>query len=346
MSAVPESFDHLATPLADDAPSGPDLSYDPDFMALETAGAGKPERQYGDTVYPAEPPDWEQVHALALGLAERTRDLRVAAWLTRAATRLHGLRGAASGFALVRTLVEGQWETVHPIPDPEDGDDPVFRVSAVAPLFAATAFLADLRAATVAPVRGSMRVREVELGLGLSEPHGDESAPSREGVLQAMAALVASNPELPELANRLDAAARALASALDERVGAGASPESKALLSLTRALATSTAPEGTGSGDPRVLAAETPGAGSDSPEAPRGGSGGAGAGEIRSRADALRELERVCAWLEKHEPSNPAPLLIRRAQRLINMNFLDIMRDLAPEAYDQVARLSGITDSN
>lgn len=345
MTAVPESFEPLAAPLADDAPSGPDLSYDPDFMALEVAGAGKPERQYGDTVYPAEPPDWENVYALARGLAERTRDLRVATWLTRAATHLHGLRGAASGFALVRSLVDGQWDTVHPAPEPEDGDDPVFRLSAVGPLFAGPALVADLRAAALAPVRGSMRVREIELGLGLAEPHGDESAPSREGVLQAVAALVADHPDIPDLARQLDAAARALAAALDDRAGGSDAPDARALLALTRALLTATAtdapdePAGSPGGD----------SGGDDPapaaSATRGG-GGSGAGEIRSRADALRELERVCAWLEKNEPSNPAPLLIRRAQRLINMNFLDIMRDLAPEAYDQVARLSGITDSN
>lgn len=345
MTAVPESFEPLAAPLADDAPSGPDLSYDPDFMALEVAGAGKPERQYGDTVYPAEPPDWENVYALARGLAERTRDLRVATWLTRAATRLHGLRGAASGFALVRGLVEGQWSTVHPAPEPEDGDDPVFRLSAVGPLFAGPAFVADLRAAALTPARGSMRVREVELGLGLAEPFGDETAPSREGLLQGVSALVGEYPDLPDLARRLDEAARGLASALDARAGGSDAPDARPLLALTRALVTST---GTGEADD-AQATPAAGAGSDTADAPapaRSGGASGGAGEIRSRADALRELERVCAWLERNEPSNPAPLLIRRAQRLINMNFLDIMRDLAPEAYDQVARLSGITDSN
>src|SRR5262249_658767 len=40
-------------------------------------------------------------------------------------------------------------------------------------------------------------------------------------------------------------------------------------------------------------------------------------GEIRSRDDAVRMLELVCNYLERNEPSNPAPLFIRRAQRLI-----------------------------
>jgi type VI secretion system protein ImpA len=43
-----------------------------------------------------------------------------------------------------------------------------------------------------------------------------------------------------------------------------------------------------------------------------------------------------------NEPSNPAPLLIRRAQRLIGSDFLDIMRDLAPESLVQINTIAGL----
>ncbi|MEO6269941.1 MAG: type VI secretion system protein TssA, partial [Lautropia sp.] len=66
------------------------------------------------------------------------------------------------------------------------------------------------------------------------------------------------------------------------------------------------------------------------------------AGEIRSREDAVRELDRICAYLERHEPANPAPLLIRRAQRLVQMNFLDILRDLAPEGMSSIEKIAGL----
>jgi len=58
----------------------------------------------------------------------------------------------------------------------------------------------------------------------------------------------------------------------------------------------------------------------------------------------VRELERICAWIEHNQPSNPAPLLIRRAQRLINMSFMDIIRDMAPDSVSQVERLAGLSD--
>jgi type VI secretion system protein ImpA len=65
------------------------------------------------------------------------------------------------------------------------------------------------------------------------------------------------------------------------------------------------------------------------------------AGAIRSRDDARRALERVCEYLEQHEPSNPAALFARRAQRMLNMPFLDIMRELAPDAVAHVEMVTG-----
>jgi type VI secretion system protein ImpA len=69
------------------------------------------------------------------------------------------------------------------------------------------------------------------------------------------------------------------------------------------------------------------------------------AGTIGSREDASRALERVCEWIERNEPSNPAPLLIRRAQRLMSKSFIDIIRDLAPDGLKEVEKLAGIENT-
>jgi len=55
----------------------------------------------------------------------------------------------------------------------------------------------------------------------------------------------------------------------------------------------------------------------------------------------IRALERACEWIERNEPTNPAPLLIRRSQRLMTKNFIDIIRDLAPESLTQIEKLAG-----
>jgi type VI secretion system protein ImpA len=65
---------------------------------------------------------------------------------------------------------------------------------------------------------------------------------------------------------------------------------------------------------------------------------------IRSRADALLALDNVCTYLEHAEPGHPAPLLIRRVQRLMHMNFYDIVRDMAPTALPQLDILAGPTE--
>ena len=64
-------------------------------------------------------------------------------------------------------------------------------------------------------------------------------------------------------------------------------------------------------------------------------------GSIATRDDALKALDRVCEWIERHEPTNPAPLLIRRAKRLMTKNFMDIIRDLAPDGVSQVELIAG-----
>jgi hypothetical protein len=70
------------------------------------------------------------------------------------------------------------------------------------------------------------------------------------------------------------------------------------------------------------------------------------AGVIASREDARRALERVCEYLERHEPSNPASLFIRRAQRMLNMSFLEIMQELNPDAIPHLEMITGARASN
>src|SRR3954466_7510869 len=106
--------DALLAPLSDAAPSGADLEYDAAFLALEEASRGKPEQQFGDTVIPAQEPDWRVMHEQALALFARTRDLRVGVHLLRAATRLHGIAGFAPALRLVHGLLERHWAHIYP----------------------------------------------------------------------------------------------------------------------------------------------------------------------------------------------------------------------------------------
>jgi type VI secretion system protein ImpA len=64
-------------------------------------------------------------------------------------------------------------------------------------------------------------------------------------------------------------------------------------------------------------------------------------GEIGSRADVVRMLDKILAYYQRHEPSSPVPMLIERAKRLAPKNFYEIMEELAPESVNQIKILRG-----
>jgi len=75
------------------------------------------------------------------------------------------------------------------------------------------------------------------------------------------------------------------------------------------------------------------------------GSGAAAPGAIgglRTRDDAIQLLDRICEFLERTEPSHPAPLLLKRARRLLNMSFLEIIQDIAPDGLNQTRNIAGL----
>ena len=57
-------------PISADAPAGVNIEYDSRFLELQSAAEGKPEQQYGDTIIPAEEPDWAMVEKLCNQLEE------------------------------------------------------------------------------------------------------------------------------------------------------------------------------------------------------------------------------------------------------------------------------------
>jgi type VI secretion system protein ImpA len=76
-------------------------------------------------------------------------------------------------------------------------------------------------------------------------------------------------------------------------------------------------------------------------------SGGAGSprqaisGEIQSRDDVIKMLEKICEYYQRTEPSSPVPSLLRRGQRLAVMNFMDVIKELCPDAESAVRTITG-----
>ena len=317
-------------------PCGPNLEHDLSFFELEEAARGKAEQRTGDHVKPAEDPNWPKVIDRAQAVLNRSKDLRVAVHLTRALTCTEGIPGLATGLSLVHGLLERYWEGIHPVLEADHNNDPTERLNAIAPLVDPEVIVKDLRDCYLVNTReqGQLRAREIEVSLGRLAPSrtADPGALKPIGQLHAqIAAAYASDRSVPSAVREAYDRAVAIQTLLNERLGASRAldlaPLVEPLGGLVEACETALGVKSEGEKDGQAEAGE--------------GARPAASGEIRTRDDAVRMLEAVCRFLERTEPSNPAPLFIRRAQRLIKKSFLEIVRDLMPDSLSQLEKLAG-----
>lgn len=314
------------------APCGPDLEYDNDFLALSQGAAGKPETQFAA----AEPPNWMQVRSSAEELLDRSRDLRIAVYWLRANLALLGWPALPVGLRLLSGMLHSLSEHLHPLPDPDDGD-PYARVNALSVLREPGGLIGDLRAARVVQDRtvGEIPGRAFELVAGLSTPVGSEEVMPKEQLARMLAAAVERSPSLSQAIGDAVLAVDELTAAAQSVLGYSNAPDLDPLRAFCAAVA-ALLPQSVGE-QGEVAEADA----GDAPGVPavrgRGLSGG-----VTTRDEALRAIDMVCEFLERTEPSNPAPLFLRRARQLVNHNFLQLMKELAPDQLSGVARMVGI----
>jgi len=343
--AEPTIVDSWLEPLGD-PPCGEDLEWDNEYLEMTQASVGKPGSQFSNDS-DAKPPEWRTVKRLAESLFERTRDVRVAIFWTRAQVHLEGAMTLPDSLRLVHGLLERYWDDVHPKPD--DGDA-YARVNALNEMGGSGGLLADLRQSVVVASRsiGELRGREIELALGLLEPREGESPLMAVQVEQMMADAAGDDPALRTFPARALARLEKINELMRERVGYASAPDLQPLAALLQGIAglmpsAAAAQDADAGGDEAGIADE--GGFAAAATAPRRGGAARGAGlgsSIDTREDALRAIDMVCAFLERTEPTNPAQFFLRRARKLVDKNFLELVRELAPDSLEQVARIMGI----
>ncbi len=333
--------DALLEPVSADKPGGDDLEYDPAFVELEDAARGKEERQVGDLIEAAEEPDWKDVGQRAAGLLARSKDLRAAVYLTRAALNIDGLAGLRDGLELIRRLLERYWDELHPQLDPDDDYDPVMRVNILAELTDPDAFLAKVRLAPLVQSRtfGRFSMRDIAIARGELSPVGDDDAPDMAQIEAAFSE--ADVDALRNILHAIDEASSALTtieSTVTERVGvensASFSTLSDVLRDASHIVAEKLELKGVSAGGDADGEA---GEGDSDTDGPAKGY----SGEIRSREDVIVALERIAEYYRRYEPSSPLPLLVHRAKSLVHGDFMDILRNVAPDAVAQAEFLAG-----
>jgi type VI secretion system protein ImpA len=338
--------EELLNPISAESPCGEDVSYDPKFLALDALVAGKPETQFSA----AEEPDWKAVRDACLELFERSKNLRIALTLCLALVKLEGAPGLRGGLTLLKGLIERYWADFYPKLDPEENNDPLERINVLSSLSTPLGTFGD-------PMRFLQRLREIPLanssqmgrltfahiaGDKIILPGGEEKPPVSAAQIKA-AFRDTSTEELTATGQAISdsiALAKGIDNSLTDTVGADRAPDMGAFVSALTDIEKCLAPY-----LPKTFAQESieTQAETSRDSAAEGPSDG---GAIRSRQDVVRALDRICQYYARTEPSSPLPFLLRRAQRLVEMDFLQIIDELTPEARAHLETIVGVKTSD
>jgi type VI secretion system protein ImpA len=126
------SAQELLQPISEAQPAGADLSFSPDLDAIALARKfDDPSLDQGEWVTDLKEADWPFVVARCTALlAEKSKDLRLAVWLTEAGARVHDLRGLGEGYLLLAGLCDQYWDNgLYPLAEDGDNDQRVGNLS-------------------------------------------------------------------------------------------------------------------------------------------------------------------------------------------------------------------------
>src|SRR5262245_28324601 len=113
--------EELLNSIAGANPGGIELRYDPIYDKIKEARREEDDVPQGEWTVARKTADWPLVIKLSKeALANKSKDLQIAAWLTEALVRREGFPGLRSGFDLLAGLIDRHWD--HLYPEIEDGD--------------------------------------------------------------------------------------------------------------------------------------------------------------------------------------------------------------------------------
>lgn len=370
-------IDAFLAEISSDAPCGEDISYDIQFLELERLAQGKEETQVGDHIQEHEEPDWKKVKSQSLTLLERSRDLRLILYLTVSKLCLEGLPGFCDGLALLRGVVERYWDHLYPQLDPEDDNDPMERMNIIGSLSPPPSVMSDQDVMKFIPrlmnvplcksddvrlphpslkhflvISGEIQVSETEA----------KDFPTRQLIDAAFEQTdVHALQTTDQILHRCIEHIQVLDHLLIEHVGTAMAPSFNRLEQLLKQMQTKTGIylERRGYGTNASLLKQTqdkiktyfsgkqPPSDESLKDTKKMNPSTVAplkqelSGQITSNQDIHKVLDMIISYYEQNEPSSPVPLLLKRAKRLVGKTFVDIIRNISPDAMPQVQMVSG-----
>lgn len=373
------------TPLDGENPSGEDLRNDPAFHELERLTEAQIKVLHDGnnkaTSQSTIPADWAAVLASADKLRAHGRDLRLLVIVTRALANEEGLAGLAQGLTLIAQTFDQYWETMHPAlrPSASPRDAALRRINALLDLQnGQDGLLANLRQMTffapraIGPIQGvdlekgalddRVMLQEAASGLNAAEKaalvsaHGQLLNRVRAGCAAQMDQANAEMVLLIADTRAAMAALDAVETALNARLDGGGAPVPELKRFLQRLLTTLERNSAAGAvangaakpsppAEPATPARNGHGADTMASMASYADSSTGLPDRISSRDDVVKCLDLVVAFYDRTEPSSPIPHLARRVRRMVHMDFVELMEDLAPSGLKEFRLLAGVPDA-
>ena len=349
------AIEHLLMDITPEAPSGEkELSGDPAFIDLGIAIQGTPERELGGKiVQEAKPPNWPEIQNAAFELLTRTHDLRVAMFLMRAMLNIKGVAGLYTGLELLGGFIERYWDTLFPRIDPQDNDNPIERINILSALSEGHDIIDPLMNATLCSpqpmVRISLRDIHVATGKIVVKDQEKQSAPSLAMIEKAF-----KDCDVKELQTTKDAINESIISlkhlytVLEARVGSDKTLDIDNLSKMLEEMGAFFEKQLPDRGSSKLSRLKrkwadqkSDDAGMNQPANPVSTPTDKPMELINSRKDVIRVLDQICSYYDQNEPASPVPLLLKRARKLVEKNFIEIVEDLVPDSAAQIKKLIG-----
>jgi len=340
----------LLSPVSDDIPCGPYIDDSAElyseFNSLELSAQGKPEQVMGDSVIAAVEPNWGKVNEGSLSLFNKTKDLRVACYLTQSLLSKKAFPGLSDGLNLIHALLNESWEDVHPQLIIDDDDDPDYRVNAISYLGSSDFILSVSNVILVSSrAVGSFSLKDYRSSVDGSPSDSENNKPDFSLI---NAAFMDVDVEQLQLAKDAISGSieilQLIIAIFNEKLANADTPQLEPLAADLKKVikiydeylvqrGASVSEEDTGKD----------GEEGDSMDQ-SSGKVNAISGEVNSQADVLKVLEKVCQYYEKNEPSSPVPLVLNRAKKLVTMDFMEIMNDMSPDTVHSIKSLAGLNE--
>jgi type VI secretion system protein ImpA len=124
-------FNQLLEPISPDSPAGEDITFSVEVDAINKARQfDDPTLDQGEWVTDVKEADWDFVFDKCLSLlGNKTKDLRISAWLIESAAKTRQFEGMAAGFELLSSLCERYWDVIHPLMEGQDTEQRVGNIA-------------------------------------------------------------------------------------------------------------------------------------------------------------------------------------------------------------------------